>query len=397
MVSTVPPVSKSLLFVVLGGHGHVTPTLPLVGELVHRGHDVQYACGPEFADAVAATGARWIPLPGLPPFHPPAHVGPEVVGLWLRHFFAANAATYPPLLAHARAHRPDAVVYDATNWPGGLVADQIGIPAIRTVPNLAANETYSGVDQALTAGLDDDPTMTALTGDIAAFAAEHDVAIDFAATMDVTEALNLVFVPRAFQPAGDTFDDRFRFLGPVLGDRPGEPPWTPPDPERPLLYVSLGSIFTDHPELYRTCLEAFGDGPWQVCMTVGSTDVSQLGPTPATVQLRPWFPQLQVLARASGFLTHAGMGSTMEALYHGVPMLTLPQMPEQVVNADRITQLSLGHRLDPATLDPATLRRAAEEITSSPRIRASVDRMRSHARAGGGAVAGAEAIEAHLS
>lgn len=223
------------MFVVLGGHGHVTPTLPLVGELVRRGHHVQYACGSEFADAVAAAGAWWVPLPGLPPFHPPAQVGPEVVRLWLRHFFTANAATYPPLLTHARARRPNAVVYDATNWPARLVADQLGIPAIRTVPNLAANATYSEVDQALTAGLDDDPTMTALTGDIAAFAAEHDVQLDFAATMDVTEALNLVFVPRAFQPACDSFDDRFRFLGPVLGERPGEQAWTPPAPGGPLL------------------------------------------------------------------------------------------------------------------------------------------------------------------
>ncbi|ALL79937.1 glycosyl transferase (plasmid) [Pseudonocardia sp. EC080610-09] len=388
--------SKSLMFVVLGGHGHVTPTLPLVGELVHRGHHVGYACGPEFADAVTATGTRWVPLPGLPQFRPPAQVGPEVVGLWLRHIFAALAATYPPLLAHAREQRPDAVVYDATNWPARLVADQLGIPAIRTVPNLAANESYSGVDQALTAGLDDDPTMTALAGDIAAFAAEYDVGLDFAATMDVTEALNLVFVPRAFQPAGDSFDDRFRFLGPVLGARPDEQAWASPDPERPLLYVSLGSIFTDHPELHRTCLDAFDDDRWQVCMTIGSTDLGQLGPIPATVQLRPWFPQLQVLAHASAFLTHAGMGSTMEALYHGVPMLTLPQMPEQVVNADRITELSLGHRLDPATLDPASLRRAAEELISSPRIRDSIDRMRAQARDGGGAVAGAEVIEAHL-
>lgn len=388
---------KRLLFAVLGGHGHVTPTLPLVGELVHRGHQVDYACGPEFAAAVAAAGARWVALPGLPPFHPPAQPGPEVVALWFRHFFTANAATYPPLFDQARDHRPDAVVYDATSWPARLVADQLGIPAVRTVPNLAANESYSEVDQALTAGLDDDPTMAAFAGDVAAFAAEHDVELDIAATMDVTEALNLVFVPRAFQPDGDSFDDRFRFLGPVLGQRPDEQPWAPPDPERPLLYVSLGSIFTEHPELYRTCLDAFDDGPWQVVMTIGATDPDQLGPRPATVQLRPWFPQLQVLARASGFLTHAGMGSTMEALYYGVPMLTLPQMPEQVVNADRITELGLGRRLDPASLDAETLRRAVDEVTTSPGIRTHLDQMRTQTRAGGGAGSGADAIEAHLS
>ncbi|HZA18261.1 MAG TPA: hypothetical protein VE645_15470 [Pseudonocardiaceae bacterium] len=78
--------------------------------------------------------------------------------------------------------------------------------------------------------------------------------------MDVTEALNLVLLRREFQPAGGSFDARFRFLGPMLDDREQREPWSPPHPELPVLFISLGSIFTDHPEFYRTCLEAFGDG-----------------------------------------------------------------------------------------------------------------------------------------
>ena len=388
-------VSTRVLFVALGGHGHVTPTLPLVGELIRRGHRVEYACGPEFGDAVAATGAHWVALPGLPPFTPPADVGPEAVALWFRHFFAALAATYPVLLEHCDAARPDAVVYDATNWPARLVARRLGIPAVRTVPNLAENQAYSGIDRALTAGLDDDPEMAAFAGDVAAFAAEHHVDLDVASTMDVTEALNLVFVPRAFQPEGDSFDARFRFLGPVLGTR-ADGQWAPPDTERPLLYVSLGSIFTDRPDLYRTCLGAFDDGSWQVAMTIGDTDPTELGPLPSTVEVRPWFPQLAVLARATAFLTHAGMGSTMEALYHGVPLLTVPQMPEQVVNANRVTELGLGRRLDPRSLTADGLRGAVEEVVASPVVRAGVDRMRAEARDGGGASGGADAIEHHL-
>src|ERR687894_2750698 len=87
--------------------------------------------------------------------------------------------------------------------------------------------------------------------------------------MDVTEALNLVLLRREFQPAGGSFDARFRFLGPMLDDREQREPWSPPHPELPVLFISLGSIFTDHPEFYRTCLEAFGDGTWQGAMTIG--------------------------------------------------------------------------------------------------------------------------------
>lgn len=388
---------KHLLCAVLAGHGHVTPTLPLVAELTERGHRVDYACGPEFAEPVAAAGARWVPLPGLPPFTAPAEVGPAAVASWFRHFFAAHAATYPVLLEYCRDQRPDAVVYDATTWPARLAAWERGIPAVRTVPNLAANEAYDEVDQALTAGLDGEPETAALADDVARFAVEHDVELDVAATMDVTEALNLVFVPRSFQPQAATFDeDRFRFLGPMLGRRVGGPRWTPPSTDHPLLYVSLGSIFTDHPELYRTCLEAFDDDRWRVVMTIGDTDPAELGPLPAMVEVRSWFPQLDVLAHATGFLTHAGMGSTMEALYFGVPLLTLPQMPEQVVNADRVTELGLGRRLDPRGLSPQNLRRAVEDVTSDTGIRAALDRMQAEIHRTGGAAAGARAIEDHL-
>jgi MGT family glycosyltransferase len=255
----------------------VTPTLPLVAELVRRGHRVEYACGPEFREAIGRAGAQWVAMPGLAPFVPPAQVGPEIVALWFRHFFAGLAATYPVLLAHCRAHRPDAVVYDATNWPARLVARRMGLPAVRTIPNLAENETYSQVNDALNSGLKDDPQMAAFADDVAGFAATHGVDLEVAGTMDVVEDLNLVFVARAFQPAGDSFDDRFRFVGAMIGGREQVQSWSSPHPELPLLFVSLGSIFTDRPDFYRTCVEAFGDSHFQVAMTMGDVDPADVG------------------------------------------------------------------------------------------------------------------------
>jgi len=46
--------SKHLVFVVTPGHGHVNPTLPLVEELVARGHRVTYVTGARLLPAVAA-------------------------------------------------------------------------------------------------------------------------------------------------------------------------------------------------------------------------------------------------------------------------------------------------------------------------------------------------------
>ncbi|GAB2751516.1 glycosyltransferase [Salinifilum aidingensis] len=387
---------KHLLFVALAGHGHVNPTLPLVEELVRRGHRVDYATESTHAETVADSDAHWVPLPPLEPFVPPPEAGPEVVDLWLRHLFAAMRAAYPVLLDHCGAHRPDGICYDTANWPARLVAAKLAVPAVRLVPNLASNERFS-LDERITAGLgDDDPTVAALAADCAAFSAEHGAQLDVSGTADVPEALNLVCVPRQFQPAGDSFDERFHFLGPLAGARERAESWEPPTPGAPVLYVALGTIFTERPEFYRTCLEAFGGTSWQVAMSLGDVPAEALGPLPPQVEVRSRFPQLAVLHRASAFLSHAGMNSVMEALQRGVPLVTVPQMPEQDANADRVQELGLGERLDADTASPEELRAAVARVSSDPHVRANLARMQRAIHEAGGTGRGADLIEEHI-
>lgn len=226
---------KHVLFVALAGHGHVTPTLALTRELRRRGHHVDYATAAEHAEDVVAAGARWLELPSIPPFIPTATAGPDMVAQWLHHFFGALRTTYPTLREHCAATRPDVICYDVTNWPARLVARKLDIPAVRCIPNFAENQRYS-LDAQLTAGIEqDNATMAALAEDCARFSAQYDVELDIAGTMDVTENSNLVFIPRAFQPEGDSFDERFHFIGPQLGTREQTQPWTPLRGTAPLL------------------------------------------------------------------------------------------------------------------------------------------------------------------
>ncbi|GMT22756.1 hypothetical protein PFISCL1PPCAC_14053, partial [Pristionchus fissidentatus] len=57
-----------------------------------------------------------------------------------------------------------------------------------------------------------------------------------------------------------------------------------------------------------------------------------------------WLPQVDMLndPRLSGFITHAGQGSTLEAAYAGVPMLLVPTMGDQYRNAAMIKRAGLG-------------------------------------------------------
>ena len=130
-------------------------------------------------------------------------------------------------------------------------------------------------------------------------------------------SLNICFIPREFQPAGDTFDASFHFVGPCLGRTGNEEAWQPRTKDTPLCFISLGTTpLNDRPDFFRMCLEAFAGTEWQVAMAIGDRlNVAELGEIPENVEVRPFFPQLDVLRHADVFLSHTGMNSTMEALY----------------------------------------------------------------------------------
>lgn len=50
-----------IAFICLPAAGHVNPTLPVVAELVRRGHRVTYATSAKYADAVESVGAVFLP------------------------------------------------------------------------------------------------------------------------------------------------------------------------------------------------------------------------------------------------------------------------------------------------------------------------------------------------
>ena len=199
-----------------------------------------------------------------------------------------------------------------------------------------------------------------------------------------------MFVPREFQPGSDTFDARFRFVGPSPAAREDDPGWTPPD--EPVLFVALSTAFNDRPDFYRSRLEVFDEaraGRRRRGAAVASTTWARC---PTTSTSGPWFPQPAVLRHARAFVSHAGMGPTMEALYYGVPPVCVPQMLEQEVNAGRVAELGLGV-LSAASTDRGSC------VPPSPPRRPTRSTRRSTGcgppSAAGGAVAAADAIEAH--
>jgi MGT family glycosyltransferase len=374
-------------------HGHVYPMLGIVGELAGRGHRVSYATTEDFAGAVEAAGARAVryrstmPSPG-----DRDRKWPETIAESMTLFLREAAATLPALRDAFAADRPDVVAVDDLAGAGAILAAARGIPVVQVWPFFAANAHWSLPGHAPPAQRPKPAAMFRYGAELTALLRSAGLRMPVPEYFASRPAGGVVLLPRAFQFRGETFGPEFSFVGPCLGAR-GFQGGTAVPADRPTLLISLGTSFNDRPEFYRTCLSAFAGGPWHVVMAVGDRIRREdLPPVPGNIEVHARVPQLAVLARATAFITHAGMGSVMEGLYHGVPLIAIPQVFEQEVNAERLTGLGLGVTLRRDAITAEALLDAVRRVGGAA-VRAAVRRMSGEVRAGGGAPAAAGIIE----
>jgi MGT family glycosyltransferase len=387
-----------IAFITAPASGHVYPTLPLVQELTRRGHRVSYATAPQYGDLIAASGAQLVAL-DWQPGRVAASKGGQTTGELSDMLVASVRSTRRVLPAVSRwldRDRPDVICHDVMTVLGAMTAHKLGIPSVATFPNFAGNDKFSLVDVLVPKDFDPThPTFQEYLAERDLLAAEYGVPVDVIAGVTPTADLNLVFLPREFQLHGEVFGDEFRFIGPSFGLRDDAEDWRPPAGKK-VLYVALGTVVNDRADFFATVIKAFAGRDWHVAMATGhQVDVAGLGAIPADFEVRPFLPQPAVLRHADVFLSHTGMGSTMEALLRQVPIVSYPQIPEQAANGRRVQELGLGRLLDTdGDLDPDELRRVVEEVAADRDIRANLAAMAGHLAAAGGPPAGADAIEA---
>ncbi|MBM7769823.1 dTDP-L-oleandrosyltransferase [Actinokineospora baliensis] len=382
------------------GFGHVIPSLGVVEELVRRGHEVTYVTAAGPVAKVEATGATVLPyesrLPGIDlSNYNTADETAALTGIYLTE----SEAILKAVDEHYKG-APDVICYDLTVYHAARVLGrQWDVPIAQCLPVFASNQHFSLLEKMVEkmgrAELTH-PELQSFFRRLTALLAERGQAdADLEDFIGRTEDLNLVYFPRSFQFAGDTFDDRFVFVGPGLAADPTR--WTPPDNGKPLLFVSLGTCVNRRAGFFKACVDAFRDQPWHVVMAVHEgVDRAELGPIPANVEVHGWLPNLDVLAHTSVFLSHAGLGSVMGALSRDVPLVVVPSSPEDWVNARRVAELGLGRVIRDETPPPSRIRAAVLDVDRDKLTRERVGRMRADIEASGGGVAGADALETYV-
>jgi calicheamicin 4-deoxy-4-thio-alpha-D-digitoxosyltransferase len=401
---------RHVAFFSFAGYGHVKPSLPLVTELVRRGHRVTYVVADTYAGLVEPTGTTLLryhsTFPRLAPaVQTTADATSMIIDLVTEGFAPLDAAA-----TRFADDRPDVIVHDTINpYSARVLAKQWGVPIVRMYPVFAYNEdnVLPGAetrDPHRLAGSDvTDPVLVArkeeLQVAVAGVAEKHGLTPDALANAftEGDEALSLLFMPRAFQYGGDGFGERYSFIGPCIDDHASPDAWTPPSDGLPIVLITTSTSTEGIPAYFEKCVAAFEGRPWHVVMTLGrNTSPDQLGPLPPNVEAHSWLPHAAVLPHVKVSVCGAGMNGLMDAFHFGRPVVAIPLSDEQEANAKRVVDLRLGQMLLPTEFTPSALHQAVTDIANDPAIHVGVRDMQRHIQNTGGATKGADDIEAVL-
>lgn len=377
--------------------GHVNPTLGVVEELVKRGHRVTCTSTEYFVPAFEAIGATPIVYESpFGEFYRSPYDEETMAGEGLRCVEEA-VALHKQVSGYYGDDRPDVIVHDFMAWGARFYASEHSIPAVRLFPSYGVSETFN-IAQKFPWSAPDDPKILEMVERLVGLLPTFGLPADMGAFVTDVEKLGIIFLPRDFHYDGDSFDERFVFAGPSIKDRSTfQGSWQPKSADRPVLLISLGTAATGWSEFFSLALKAFGDSEWDVVMAVGDhVDPAALGDIPANFEVRRHVPQLDVLQHARVFLTHAGMNSTMESLFHGVPMVAVPQMNEQRANALRVEELGLGRHLPREEVTVESLRDAVKAVADDEAVAERVQRMQTSLRTVDGPAVAADAVEKRL-
>lgn len=95
---------------------------------------------------------------------------------------------------------------------------------------------------------------------------------------------------------------------------------------------------------------------------------------PPNVMIRDWLPQSDILANShtKAFITHGGLLSVHESIWHGVPMVVMPMFSDQHRNSFRIISAGIGVNVDYHTITTEKFKKSIIEVLHSPKYRKNV-------------------------
>ena len=197
---------------------------------------------------------------------------------------------------------------------------------------------------------------------------------------EASPTMNLLLYPEPvkFERETPLSPDRFQYLeGCVREEKPYEVPTFKANNDKPLLYISFGSLGSGDTDLMKRIIDVVGRLPYRALVNVGDY-MDSYGEVPDNVHLQSWYPQPSVIQQSDAVIHHGGNNSFTECLYFGKPAIVMPYVWDGHDNATRAQETGHGfgfHRYD---WTDAQLAEALETCVSDPAMRARLDKTSKH-------------------
>lgn len=360
---------KTFVFFSLPGFGHTNPTLNIAGELRRLGHTVIYYSNEIFKERIESSGVTYRSYDTKLLFD--GNIS-QNISLFAKKLVASTEAGLESLQEKTEKDKPDCIIHDSFALWGQFLGSTLCVPSVSLYTTFAFNNTiaihypqmYGPVlANVITQGHHSLLAYTRYRRLCKKYNMKPQLISDF---ITARERLNIVFTSSYFQPFSKSFDNSFKFTGPSIYPRKENNDTVKLDKNKKTIYIATGTVFNNDINYYKTCINAFKNTPYQIIISLGHRlSINDLPELPKNIIVKNHLPQLEILRKTDIFITHAGMNSVNESLYYDVPMVLIPQIYEQNLNAVRVKELGAGILLDKTKITVQTLSSAVSKILST--------------------------------
>jgi UDP:flavonoid glycosyltransferase YjiC (YdhE family) len=362
------------LFTVQPAFGHFHAMVRLAQALQSHGHEVAFATGKSFGPTIERVGfshfacgfdfdGSYDILQALPEWESIRRQAPPGPIAQFYGFIQGLAPRMADdLIDLVNNWQPGVIVRDPLEFGGYIAAECAGLPhaTIMWAFYLAAKQGASQpiLDIRRRYGLPSDPQLDSL---------DRYLVLDFL-------------------PASWAFPDwpappvTHRFCAPPfdLSADASLPDWLDSLPAQPTVYATLGTTFNQALATFQAVVDAFSAEPVNLIMTVGrSNDPAAFQPPARNIKIARYIPQTLLLPRCDAIIFHGGYNSLLSALWHGLPMVVMPQPAgDQLPTARRCAQVGVGVLLEESPPQPEAIRAAVKTILEQPTYRARAQQFR---------------------
>jgi zeaxanthin glucosyltransferase len=182
----------------------------------------------------------------------------------------------------------------------------------------------------------------------------------------VSETATIAQTTAAFDFPRLSGNNRLHPVGPLRSDNAAVVLPFDVDPDKPFVFMSLGTLQGHRYRLFRAAAIACRQLNVQLlvahCGGLSKKQANAVGATWVT----EYAPQRAVLERADLCITHGGLNTVMDALEFGTPLLALPIAFDQPGISARIIHHGVGLRLSPHFVTAAKIKNAIETLLGDP-------------------------------